>query len=47
MLIQSLEERINSLKSNLDNAQRNRKPEGQKVPNALLNKYFSGITEGK
>lgn len=44
MLIQSLEERIQSLKANLENAQQSRKSDGQKVPTSILNKYLTGIT---
>jgi len=47
MLIQSLEERIQSLKANLDRAQIPRDNGGQKVPSNILNKYLTGITEGK
>lgn len=47
MLIQSLEERIQSLKANLENAQQSRQSDGQKVPTSILNKYLTGITEGK
>lgn len=44
MLIQSLEERIQSLKANLENAQQSRQSDGQKVPTSILNKYLTGIT---
>lgn len=49
MLIQSLEERIQSLKANLEKAQSgpSKVSDGQKVPTSILNKYLTGITEGK
>lgn len=45
MLIQSLEERIQSLKANLENAQQSRQQsDAQKVPTSILNNYLTGIT---
>lgn len=46
-LISSLEERINALKGDLQNAQRGTRADGATVPTAVVNNYLSKLTQDK
>lgn len=46
-LIGSLEERINSLKADLEGAQRGSRVVGAKVHTSVMNNYFTKLTENK